>query len=270
MLKSSTSMLMVAAGSPWPTFQVPPAMPVRSKIRADGVILGPVSHNVYPPIDQADMDTFRAIAGLITASVGNMRVALLEESDRLKSEFFANISHEFRTPITLTLGPLEQLLAGRMGVLPDPAREALVVVRRNQERLLSLVNQILDLAKLEAGGARLEASLVQDANRLVQRRLAQFEPIAHSRGLSLHLRPEEAVSRAEVYLDVEKFDRLLTNLLSNAVKFTREGSITVSTRAADGSFWVDVSDTGVGIKADQLPHIFDRLDRKSTRLNSSH
>ena len=237
-------------------------VPVRHDQGTLGIIVSgrlQESKPIYPPIDQADMDTFRAIAGLITASVGNMRVALLEESDRLKSEFFANISHEFRTPITLTLGPIEQLLAGRMGTLPEPAREALVVVRRNQERLLSLVNQILDLAKLEAGGARLDASLVRDANRLVRRRLAQFEPIANSRGLDLHLQPDDAVTGAEVYLDVEKFDRLLTNLLSNAVKFTREGSITVSTRVGDGSFWVDVTDTGVGIKADQLPHIFDRF-----------
>jgi signal transduction histidine kinase/DNA-binding response OmpR family regulator len=217
------------------------------------------SKPIYPPLDSGDVDTFTSIAALIAASVGTMRVALLEETDRLKSEFFANISHEFRTPITLTLGPLQQLLSGRAGPLPPEVREPLLVVQRNQERLLNLVNQILDLAKLEAGGARLEASLVPDANRLVQRRLAQFEPVARSRGVALQASLGGDVPGTDLYLDREKFDRLFTNLVSNAVKFTTAGSIDVSTRLAEGSFWLEVTDTGIGIKADQLPQIFDRF-----------
>jgi signal transduction histidine kinase/DNA-binding response OmpR family regulator len=235
-------------------------------VRNDQGVLGLVvsgrlqeSKPIYPPLDNGDLDTFTSIAALIAASVGNMRVALLEETDRLKSEFFANISHEFRTPITLTLGPLQQLLAGRAGDLPPAVREPLLVVQRNQERLLNLVNQILDLAKLEAGRARLEVSAAANVNRFVERRLAQFRSVAEQRGVALRARLDPHAADADLFLDREKFDRLLTNLVSNALKFTGAGAIDVTTRIGDGSFWLEVTDTGIGIKADQLPHIFDRF-----------
>jgi signal transduction histidine kinase len=120
---------------------------------------------LFPPLDQGDADTFHAIAGLISASVQNMRISVLEEMDRLKSEFFANISHEFRTPITLTLGPLEQVLTGRYGEVPGPVRDQLIVMRRNQQRLLELINQILDLVKLEAGRMELRCAPMPEVNR---------------------------------------------------------------------------------------------------------
>jgi signal transduction histidine kinase/DNA-binding response OmpR family regulator len=225
------------------------------------LVSGRVQENppLFPPLDQGDLDTFQAIAGLISASVRNMRVAVLEESDRLKSEFFANISHEFRTPITLTLGPIEQLLSGRCGELPAEARERLLMMQRNQERLLNLVNQILDLTRLEAGAARLEATHVPDVNRLIERRLAQFQPVAEPRGLQLRLRTDPAADGVDLYIDREKFDKVLANLLSNALKFTRAGFIEVTTRVRDSSLWLEVTDSGIGIKADQLPHIFDRF-----------
>jgi signal transduction histidine kinase/DNA-binding response OmpR family regulator len=214
---------------------------------------------LYPPLDQGDLEAFQAIAGLISASVRTMRVALLEETDRLKSEFFANISHEFRTPITLSLGPIEQMLSGRFGSLSPEARDRLLMVQRNQERLLNLVNQVLDLAKVEAGKAKLEATLTRNVNRAIERRLSQFQVIADERGLDLVLRLDQVADEADLYLDREMFDKLLSNLVSNAVKFTRRGSIEVSTRIRGRDFWLEVTDTGIGIKADQLPHIFDRF-----------
>jgi signal transduction histidine kinase/class 3 adenylate cyclase/CheY-like chemotaxis protein len=214
---------------------------------------------VYPPLDQGDVDTLQAIAGLISASVQNMRVAVLEETDRLKTQFFANISHEFRTPITLTIGPLEQVLAGQYGAVPDAIGGQLHVVLRNQERLLGLVNQILDVAKLEAGRMELRASPARDLNRFVEERALPFRFAAEKRRVELRLSLDPRVRGADLFVDREKLDKLLANLLSNAVKFTKQGHIEVATAVRDGAFSLTVSDTGIGIKQDELPHIFDRF-----------
>ena len=214
---------------------------------------------LYPPFDQGDVDTVQAIAGFISASVQNMRVAVLTEMDRLKTEFFANISHEFRTPITLTLGPVEQILMGHHGEISPAIRDQLHVMLRNQQRLLALINRILDLARLEAGGTQLKAAPIPDVNRFVEERAAQFRSIAEKRGLQVVISLDPRLRAAEVFLDAEKFDRLLSNLLSNAVKFTRAGTIEVSTGLSGGALRLNVSDTGIGIKSDQLPHIFDRF-----------
>jgi K+-sensing histidine kinase KdpD len=165
---------------------------------------------LYPPLDQGDVDTVQAIAGLISTSVQNMRVAVLTEMDRLKTEFFANISHEFRTPITLTLGPLEQILIGHHGEISSAIRDQLLVMLRNQQRLLALINQILDLARLEAGGTQLKAAPIPDLNRFIEERAAQFRSIAEKRGLEVMISLDPRLRAAEVFLDAEKFDRLLT------------------------------------------------------------
>jgi signal transduction histidine kinase len=214
---------------------------------------------LYPPLDEGDVDTFHAIAGLISASVQNMRISVLEEMDRLKTEFFANISHEFRTPITLTLGPLEQLLSGRRGELPGWVRERLEVMQRNQQRLLELINQILDLAKLEAGRMELRCAPMRDVNRFVEQRAEQFRPVAEPRGVELRLELDDRLGGADLYVDAAELDRLVVNLLSNAVKFTHEGWIEVKTERTQEALRLAVADSGVGITADELPHIFDRF-----------
>ena len=213
----------------------------------------------YPPLEQKDVDTFLAIADLITATIRNRRLTMLKEMDRLKTEFFANVSHEFRTPITLTLGPLEQILKGRHGEASDEIQHQLRMMERNQQHLLSLVNQILDLAKLEAGTMQLKVSPVPDMNRFVESRISQFRPLAQERGIELKTSLDSGIHKANLYIDREQFDKILYNLLSNALKFTKQGHIEVSTTIKEDSFCLEVSDTGVGIKQDQLPHIFDRF-----------
>jgi len=213
----------------------------------------------YPPLEQGDVDTFQAIADLITATIRNRRLTVLKEMDRLKTEFFANISHEFRTPITLTLGPLEQILKGRYGDYPDAVRCQLQVAERNQERLLGLVNQILDLSKLEAGRMQLKASLVPDINHFIEERIGPFCTLTEKRGVELRTRLNPELSGFEIYVDGEKLEKLIYNLMSNAIKFTKEGHVEVSTEIHDGKFRLNIKDTGIGIKSDQLPHIFDRF-----------
>jgi adenylate cyclase len=215
--------------------------------------------SIFPPLDQGDVETFQAIAGLISTSVENMRIGVLQEMDRLKTDFFANISHEFRTPITLTLGPLEGMLTGRYGEVSATIRQQALVMQRNQERLLGLVNQILDLAKLEAGGMQLQAAPMPDMNRFIEERVGQFRSMAEGRGIALKVSLDPRVRGAELFIDREKFDKLLVNLLSNACKFTKQGYVEVSTELYQNAFRLTVADTGIGIKADQLPYIFDRF-----------
>jgi signal transduction histidine kinase/DNA-binding response OmpR family regulator len=213
----------------------------------------------YPPLDQGDLDTFVAIAELISASVRNMRVGVLEKLDKMKTEFFANLSHEFRTPITLTLGPLEQLLSGRSGELNELVKEQLRLMQRNQSRLLSLVNQILDLAKLEAGRMALRPVATPQINRLISGVASQFHAVAEQRGLELRLQLSPDADVSDLFIDREKVERVVWNLLSNALKFTRTGVISVTTARDDDAIALTVSDTGVGIREDQVPYIFDRF-----------
>ncbi|MCA1846426.1 MAG: HAMP domain-containing histidine kinase, partial [Actinobacteria bacterium] len=165
---------------------------------------------INPPLDQGDVDTFVAIAGLISASVRNLRVAVLEEMDRVKTEFFANISHEFRTPLMLTLGPLEQIRHGRAGDVPDKVMELTEVMHRNQRRLLELINQILDLTKFEAAEMQLRAAPIPDIDRFVAERVDQFRPVAEKQGITLRTDLAAGVGGSSLFVDREKLDRLLT------------------------------------------------------------
>jgi signal transduction histidine kinase len=213
----------------------------------------------YPPMDEGDADTLLATAGLISATVRNMRIAVLEETDRLKTEFFANVSHEFRTPLTLSLGPLQQLLGGRYGPLPSAAVEQLRVIERNQWRLLTLVNQVLDLVRLEAGRMQLRAAPMPDVDAFIADRGAQFRAAAEARGVALRLCLGAGAASADFFVDREKLDLLLSNLVSNALKFTPQGYVEVATAVREGALQLTVADSGIGIQEDQLPHIFDRF-----------
>ncbi|MEM1054298.1 MAG: ATP-binding protein [Bacteroidota bacterium] len=192
----------------------------------------------------------------------------LEEMDRLKTRFFANVSHEFRTPLTLLLGPIDDALAGRYGT-PDPRlAEQLPVMQRNARRLLGLINQLLDLAKLEVAGLDLDRQPT-DLVALARGVVGTFASRAERGGVALLFDAE--VDRLAAALDGPKIEGVLTNVLANALAFTKPGGKVRVSVVRDGDKAVlTVADTGIGIAADDLPHVFDRfrqVDGSATRTH---
>ncbi len=186
------------------------------------------------------------------------RAEALAEIDRAKTVFFANVSHEFRTPLTLMLGPLGELAAS--AALPADVRESADVAQRNGRRLLKLVNALLDFARIEAG--RAEATFRPTDLGLVTAELASnFHSACVKAGLGLKVdcprlpRP--------VYLDTDMWEKIVLNLVSNAFKFTLHGAIEVaaSTTADGKAARLTVRDTGVGVPAAELPLLFERFRR---------
>ena len=138
---------------------------------------------------------------------------LFKQVDALKSRLFANISHEFRTPLTLLLGPIEK----RLSHATDASdKKELSIMRNNASRLLTLVNQLLDLSRLESGSLKLQCRQL-NLNKLIERISSQFASMADSRNITFQIDATEAV---DLFADAEKVEKIITNLLSNAFKFT--------------------------------------------------
>ena len=194
------------------------------------------------------------------------RTVELRRANELKSRFLANISHEFRTPLTLTFGPIDDLLQGRFGPM-EPARPHFERARRNGNRLLRLINQLLDLSRLDAGALLLHARRL-DLAQFLRQIIAMFESLAHAQGVHFVAKvPDESFPYV---FDPDKLEKVVINLVSNAFKFTpRGGKISlVLSREEDGAARIEVADTGPGIAAEHLPRLFDRfyqVEGSSTR-----
>ncbi|NUO02266.1 MAG: response regulator [Saprospiraceae bacterium] len=222
----------------------------------------------------------------LLAQLEHAEAEKLREMDALKSTFFANVSHEFRTPLTLIISPVEQMMNG---TFKGDVQKYYRIIHRNGKRLLDLVNQLLDLSKLESGKLKLQAS-EGDLSRFVSALAGAFESLAIRQQIDFQIiTPEKPLV---CFFDHDKVGKIVTNLVSNAFKFTREGGrvevmvdggrLTVdgsapstvnhlpstvhhlpSTVHRPPSTVIKVSDTGIGISADQLPHLFERFTKSA-------
>ena len=214
-------------------------------------------------------------AGYVGTAVSNARAYEAErrradelaELDRAKTTFFSNVSHEFRTPLTLMLGPAEDALADQAQPLPARQQERVAVIYRNCLRLLKLVNTLLDFSRIEAGRVK-----------------AVYEPVdlaAFTSELASVFR--SAIERVElrlvvdcpplpqlIYVDKAMWEKIVLNLLSNALKFTFAGEITITLRAVASQIELEIRDTGTGIPAEQLPHLFERFHRVQGAAGRTH
>ena len=201
-----------------------------------------------------------AISTARSLEEGRKRAIALAELDRAKTVFFSNVSHEFRTPLTLMLGPLEELSNSLTYRLLPAEQEQLNLIWRNSIRLQKLVNTLLDFARIEAG--RIEASYEPTELATYTVELASmFRSLVEQAGMKLEIDcPPLLVS---VYVDRQMWEKMVFNLISNAFKFTFSGTISVRLQAVGDVVELSVSDTGVGIATAELTQIFERFYRVS-------
>ena len=195
------------------------------------------------------------------------RALALEELDRSKTVFFSNISHEFRTPITLMLGPLEELLRKSNDHLSKEEQENLETIHRNTLRLLKLVNGLLDFSRVESG--RMDARFVLTDISLFTKRLASnFQSLMEKGGLKFLVHAKDI--QEEVYVDRSMWEKIIFNLLSNAFKYTLKGEVSISIFSSQNKVIVQVKDTGPGIPSHELPKMFERFHRVETITGRTH
>jgi PAS domain S-box-containing protein len=234
----------------------------RQELPAGFVIFGISPRRV---LDEEYGDFLRLAASHIANAIADTRALeserrraeALAQLDHAKTTFFSNVSHEFRTPLTLLLNPLEQVLRSSAGLAVED-RDMLALAHRNGMRLLRLVNTLLDFARIEAG----RASLVRqptDIARSTAELAASFQSLCKSAGLALVI--DCPAMAHPVLLDGGSWEKIVLNLLSNAFKFTLEGEIRLTLRAAGNIARLTVTDTGCGIPAEELPRIFERFHR---------
>ncbi|MGH7736457.1 MAG: SpoIIE family protein phosphatase, partial [Candidatus Tyrphobacter sp.] len=228
------------------------------------VITGGVPEERYFTFSYSPIRTETGIGGVFCAVTETTAIILRERDaeerataladlDRAKTSFFSNVSHEFRTPLTLMLGPLEEL-AKTVNAEQLPLVSA---ARRNSLRLLKLVNTLLRFSRLEAGQA--DAVFTETDLAPITRELAGvFRSAIESSGLNLIV---DADPDARAFVDLSMWEVIMLNLLSNALKFTLDGAIHVSLRSTADAVTLTVTDSGVGISPEDLPHVFERFRR---------
>ncbi len=210
--------------------------------------------------------TAALINGAIAYQAEQRRAEDLAELDRAKTTFFSNVSHEFRTPLTLMLGPVQEL-RGRLSQADQDTREDLDVVYRNGLRLGKLVNALLDFSRIEVGRSQARYEPI-DLAVFTTDLASSFRSAFQRAGVAFEV---DCTALGEPgYVDREMWEKVVLNLLSNALKFTFTGSVRLSLAAEDGQAVLRVTDTGVGIPASDMPRLFERFHRGSRTQARSH
>jgi PAS domain S-box-containing protein len=257
-------------GGVWPepttsAIVLPVAKPGQKGGTAGALVAG---INPRRALDDAYRGFFDLVAGHLATAVSNARAyeeerkraEALAEIDRTKTQFFSNVSHEFRTPLTLMLGPLEEVLAKPETNLLSDDRSLVLLAHRNGVRLLKLVNTLLDFSRIEAG--RMQASFQPIDLAVFTAELASnFRSAIERAGLRLVIDCPSLPH--QVYVDADMWEKVVLNLISNAFKFTFEGEIGIAAKpSSDGRYAeVVVRDTGTGIPPEELSHLFERFHR---------
>ncbi len=240
-------------------------LPIRSNIQHQlaGFMVAGLSSRLE--FDKGYRDFLELMSTQIATTVANARAyeedrkraETLAEIDRAKTLFFSNVSHEFRTPLTLMLGPLEDTLASGSD-LTEEHRNNLQVAHQNSLRLLKLVNTLLDFSRIEAG--RVQACYEPtDLASLTIELASLFRSAVERAGVRLQVNCDHSAEL--VYIDREMWEKIVFNLLSNAFKFTFKGEIEVSLKKVGNTVELRIRDTGTGIPIENLPHLFERFYR---------
>lgn len=238
-------------------------LPIRISGQKDffGFIIAGVS--ACRALDQTYLNFYDQLAGTFNTAISNVyayeqeqkRAEALAEIDRSKTAFFSNVSHEFRTPLTLMLGPLEDLLQAESDRHKKTQIEA---TYRNAMRLLKMVNNLLDYSRVEAG--RMQAAYqIIDLAELTTDLTSSFRSIIEKAGMELLVKCDKLTG--DFYTDRQMWEKIVLNLVSNAFKYTLAGTISVNLKQQGDFALLCVTDTGVGIPEKELPHMFERFHR---------
>ncbi len=266
----------ILRGGPWPeavetAIILPLAAPTQTR-PAGFLIVGVSPRRI---LDADYRSFFDLVAGHIATSIADARafeaerkrIEALAEIDRAKTAFFSNVSHEFRTPLTLMMGPIEEILAAPDTALSPKHRTRLDIAHRNSLRLLRLVNTLLDFSRVEAGRIRANYEPV-DLSDLTAELASNFQSACERAGLALAIECQPL--RQPIYVDREMWEKIVLNLISNAFKFTFDGRIAVTISAENSSAVLRVADTGVGIPEEHLTKIFERFHRIAGKRGRTH
>jgi len=248
-------------------------LPIITQNRKTPIAIFSAAINPYRRFDEVYRQFAQLITDQISAEVNNVlayeeerkRAEALAEVDRAKTAFFTNISHEFRTPLTLMLGTIEEALNDPE--LEGKSRKRIDVTHRNAMRMLKLVNTLLDFSRLEAGKVKAHFQLT-DIAAYTADIASSFRSIIENAGLKFVVECSAAID--PIYIDREMWEKIVLNLLSNAFKYTLEGCIRLTIMAGNENVLLTVADTGVGIPKEELPKMFQRFHRVESTTGRSY